>query len=640
MRLRPFLLIVPALLALALLATIAGCATPGATATAQAATFPTASVATTSAGPAQAAAVSPSDVAMVRNTVYYLASDDLAGRGIGSPGLDMAADYIAGRFAALHLRTLPGDDGYFQPFQYVRRVTVDPQTTFSLAATSAKLGSDYTVLPWSGAGSFSSTVAFVGYGVVNGAAHYDDYANIDVRGKVVLAMRFEPHDTKGHSRFTHDAFSPSAAFTAKARAAAEHGAVALLMVNPPLLHGDADGLMPFLYGSPMESPLPVIQIKQALADQILKSAAAPTLSELQTRIDSTGAPASRLLAGTAATGNVQLVRTGVLAKNVVALLPGTGPHANEYVIVGAHYDHLGRGGLGSLAPWSHAIHHGADDNASGTAAVLELADHLVRDGRLDRTIVLCCFSAEEEGMIGSSFFVAHPPVPLDRVVAMINMDMVGRVRNQTIYVGGDGTAANFGQILHDADAGSPLAVRDIGRGGFGPSDHMSFALKHVPVLFLFSGMHRDYHTPTDTADKVNYPGIVETADLARRLVDEMAAMPREAYVDKYDNDGLNLFATASIGSAPPVVLGVEPDYASMQTQAGVRISSTTPGLPAQAAGLREGDVIVQIGATKIANLMDLMAFLSVAKPGETVTIVVMRDKQRIEAPTTLAERKG
>jgi peptidase M28-like protein/PDZ domain-containing protein len=243
-------------------------------------------------------------------------------------------------------------------------------------------------------------------------------------------------------------------------------------------------------------------------------------------------------------------------------------------------------------------------------------------------------------MIGSSFFVAHPPVPLDHVVGMINMDMVGRVRNQTIYVGGDGTAADLLQLLHDADAGSPLAVRGIGRGGFGPSDHMSFALKHVPVLFLFSGMHRDYHTPTDTAEKINYPGIVETADLARRLVDEMATMPRESYVDKYDNEGLNLFATASIGSAPPVVLGVVPDYASMQAQAGVRISSTTPGMPAQAAGLREGDVIVQIGATKIANLMDLMAFLSDAKPGQTVTIVVMRDKQRIEAPTTLAERKG
>jgi hypothetical protein len=636
MRLRPFLPIVPALVGLLLLCATTGCAAPGGT-SATAATAP----AIAASAPAQAAPVSTSDVAAVRDTVYYLASDDLAGRGIGSPGLDMAADFIAQHFAALHLRTLSGDDGYFQPFGYVQRVSVDAKATyFSLAGIKAKRGTDFTVLPWSGAGSFSSTVAFVGYGAVNDATSYDDYANIDVRGKVVLAMRFEPHDTKGHSRFTHGAFSPSAALTAKARAAADHGAVALLVVNPPLLHGEDDPLIPFMFGSPMESPLPIIQIKRDLADQLLKSAAAPTLGELQTRIDLTGAPASRSLSEVAASGDVQLVRDQIRAKNVVALLPGSGPHANEYVIVGAHYDHLGLGGPGSLAPWSHAIHHGADDNASGTAALLDLADHLVRDGRLDRSVILCCFSAEEEGMIGSSFFVAHPPVPLDHVVGMINMDMVGRVRNQTIYVGGDGTAADLPQLLHDADAGSPLAVRDIGRGGFGPSDHMSFALKHVPVLFLFSGMHRDYHTPTDTAEKINYPGIVETADLARRLVDEMATMPRESYVDKYDNEGLNLFATASIGSAPPVVLGVVPDYASMQALAGVRISSTTPGLPAQAAGLREGDVIVQIGATKIANLMDLMAFLSDAKPGQTVTIVVMRDKQRIEAPTTLAERKG
>jgi PA domain-containing protein len=349
-RLCPFLPIVPALVGLLLLCATTGCTAPGGI-SATAATAP----AIAASAPAKAAPVSASDVAAVRDTVYYLASDDLAGRGIGSPGLDMAADFIAQHFAALHLRTLSGDDGYFQPFGYVQRVSVDAKTTsFSLAGIKAKLGTDFTVLPWSGAGSFSSTVAFVGYGAVNDAAGYDDYANIDVRGKVVLAMRYEPHDTKGRSRFTHGAFSPSAALTAKARAAADHGAVALLVVNPPLLHGDDDPLIPFMFGSPMESPLPIIQIKRDLAQQLLKSAAAPTLGELQTRIDLTGAPASRLLSGAAASGDVQLVRDQIRAKNVVALLPGSGPHAGEYVVVGAHYDHLGRGGPGSLAPWSHA----------------------------------------------------------------------------------------------------------------------------------------------------------------------------------------------------------------------------------------------------------------------------------------------
>lgn len=620
-------------------ALLAGCAAPAANSP------PTTAPTADSAAPPVLGAVptrlpAAADVADVRGSVEYLASDALEGRGVGSPGLELAADFIANRFTSLHLRTLPGDDGYFQPFPYLRHLTINPRCALTVGGVVKKLGTDFSPLAFSGQSTFGGTVVFVGYGVAAANEHYDDYAGIDVRGKIVLAMRFEPHDPKGHSRFTHDDFSNAATFAAKAKSAADHRAMALLIVTPPQYHGDVDSLLPFTSGNAAEAPLPVIQITRTLADEILKTAGTPALVDLQQQIDSSGAPASRALGDVRVAANVQLDRTEVTVKNVIALLPGEGPHANEYVVVGAHYDHLGHGGMGSLAPWSHAIHHGADDNASGTAAVMDLADHLVRDGRLSRSVIFCSFGAEEEGMIGSSWFIGHPPVPLDHIVAMLNMDMVGRVRNQMLFVGGAGTAANLQQVLDDADAGSPLTLHTIGRGGFGPSDHMPFAMARVPVIFLFSGMHRDYHTPNDTADKVNFTGIAETVDLAERIVDELATMPRQPYVNKYDNEGLNFFATANIGSGPRTQLGVVPDYNSMQTTGGVRITGTTPGTPAEAAGLRDGDVIVQVGTTKIANLMDLSAFLSDAKPGDKVTITLLRDNQRIEAQTTLTERKG
>jgi Zn-dependent M28 family amino/carboxypeptidase len=309
------------------------------------------------------------------------------------------------------------------------------------------------------------------------------------------------------------------------------------------------------------------------------------------------------------------------------------------------------------------IHNGADDNASGTTAMLALASELARRGKPQRSILFIAFTAEEEGLLGSRHFVEHSPVPLKQIVGMLNLDMVGRIRTaaehrassttrQTttaeaatqdspagvLYVGGAGTAASFDDIVKQADARSPLVVRDIGRGGIGPSDHTSFALKRIPVLFFFSGLHGDYHRPSDDPEKINYDGLAEVVDFAADVVTRMAASPRQAYVQSSDASRMRV----GMGQRTGVVLGVVPDYSSTDPSGGgVVISGTTPGSPAEAAGLKPSDKIVRVDEKKIHNLYDLTDVLAGGKPGQKVKLYVIRDAttQPIEIEATLAARK-
>ncbi len=578
----------------------------------------------------------PAEVSELRQDVYYLASDPLEGRGVGTHGLDEAADFLANHDRSLGLRTLPGLDGYFQPFTFTLAATVGPRTSLQLNGVTLERGKDFNSLPISASGDFSGPIVFVGYGITDPSHTYDDYAGLDVRGKIVLAMRFEPHNNIGQSRFTNSLeWSASSALMVKAENAKRHGAVALLLVNPPTYHGIDLLLVPTLPHAP-QAGLPVLQLKQTAIAKYLD------LKSLQSRIDTDGKPHSSPLDGITVSGTVDLVRKQTTVKNVIACLPGFGPHADEYVVVGAHYDHLGHGGFGSLAIGSRAIHHGADDNASGTAAVMELAERLTRAGRLQRSILFCNFTAEEEGLVGSAYFVNHCPVSLSRIVAMLNLDMVGRIRDDRLYIGGAGTCDAFDSILSSADAGLPLNLHDsgpyIGRGGFGPSDHMSFAQKKIPVLFLFSGMHADYHRPTDTAEKVNYDGIDQAVELSARIVNEMAVMPHQPYIAKFDS----LASMGGVGDSNGrrAALGVIPDYGTDDMTPGVRIMGTHPGSAAEKAGMRSGDILIQIGASRIDSLNDLEEYLEKAKPGEKVNLIFLREKQRIEAAAVLTERAG
>ncbi|HEY1628894.1 MAG TPA: M20/M25/M40 family metallo-hydrolase, partial [Tepidisphaeraceae bacterium] len=525
---------------------------------------------------------------------------------------------------------------YFQPFMMNAATSAGPDNILKSGDAAFILFQQYAPLGFSAQGKFSAPLAFAGYGISSKDRNYDDYASLDVKDKVVLILRYEPHNEKGESRFEKDGFSSVASLGAKAKTAADHGALAVLLVNPPNFHGNDDQLIPIARGG-AKSTIPFIQITRKVADDLLKQGGSDkNLQQLQTQIDATGKPASFTLQNITIAGNIDIQHRKVQVKNVLAYLPGT-VHPDEFIVIGAHYDHLGHGGPASLAPNSTDIHHGADDNASGAAAVLDVAEKISRSGPRDRSILFICFTGEEEGLLGSDYFVAHPPIELKQIVAMLNMDMVGRLRNQTLYTSGEGTAASFESMLQQDDAGLSLQLKSIGRGGFGPTDHQSFAAKKIPVIFFFTGMHSDYHRPTDTADKINYAGLAEVSEFAERVVDSLATMPRQQYVGKYDSQGLTIAGYGSRG--PSVTLGVVPDYGTDESTVGVRITGTSENSPAEKAGLKDGDIIVQIADQKIDNLYDLSDFLAKAKAGEQVSVFVLRDKQRIELHATLAERK-
>jgi hypothetical protein len=581
----------------------------------------------------------------MHKSVAYLASDDLEGRMIGTPGIDHAADYIATVFSKLGLQSLPGLDGYFQHFDLVTRTDPDPQkSSLKIAGKTLKLNDDFLPLRMSAQTSATGQVVFAGYGIEDAKQKYNDYAHLDIKGKIVLLMRFEPHDATGKSRFAeNDDWSVDATIAQKVRLASDHGAAGIILVNPPLHHDD-EGLIPFTRRDGLSSPVPLVQITVGTANDLLKQGGAPDLKTLQSQIDQEQKPHSIELKDVSADISFAIQQTHKQVENVAAILPGKGAHADEYIVIGAHYDHLGHGGPGSLALWSHGIHHGADDNASGTTAMMELADRFAHAGPQSRTLVFIAFTAEEEGLLGSQHFVSHSPIVLEKVAAMLNLDMVGRVSDEKLLIGGKGTAPNFAQLIADADAGLPLKLGEFGKGGIGPSDHTSFALKKIPVLFFFSGLHLDYHRPTDTADKINYDGMDQVVDLGERVVKALATMPRQKYNGSFDASGLAQMAGPATGPSNPsgarASMGAIPDYAQGEdAKGGMRIGGIMPGSPAEKAGLRQGDLVTRFNADKIENMMDYTNALAGARPGQTARLSVVRDGKKMELEATLSTRK-
>ncbi len=580
----------------------------------------------------------PTTAPATRETVGYLASDALEGRGVGTEGLNLAAQYIADQFRRDGLKPLPMFDGYFQRFEMTTGAFIAKGTNVMLNGDPLVLDTSFRPLGFSATGTFDAPVMFVGYGVVSEKHGYDDFAGVDVKGKVALAMRFEPHNEQGKSRFDADGYSDAATFKSKANAAAEHGAVALLVVNPPTYH--QEGLVPFAgQFTEARANIPVINISIEAANALLNKAGADDLKGLQAKIDAAGEPASMNLKDATVSGDVRIEIRRVPVTNVAAVAPGRGKLKDEYVVVGAHYDHVGKSRMFSRGSKEGEIHNGADDNASGVSAMLGMAHAYAqrRNGTDRRSIIFIAFTAEEWGLIGSRHFVENPPVPLAQISAMLNMDMVGRVRNDILFVSGTGTAAGLDAIVSEADAASPLNVK-VNPSGFGPSDHASFVMKKIPALFFFSGTHPDYHRPSDDADKINYDAIGHVVSLGRDIVDDLATAPRMTYLATTRGADPHGMATGGGPAGAGVTLGVVPDYTSMESTTGVRITGTSPGSPAEAAGLQDGDVLTRFGDKKIDDLHDLTAALRAAKAGETVKLKVKRDGKDMDVDATLAQR--
>jgi hypothetical protein len=595
-------------------------------------------------GCAGSAGVSP-DARYQKETVRYLASNHLEGRGPGTRGLDRAGDFIANEFRRAGLK--PGNgDSYFQNFEWNAGFKLSGTTRLSLGEMALAVNEQYRPNSSSARGKeFSGEVVFAGYGIASERRGYDDWAGLEVKDKVVLVLRYEPRTPEGKSRFAESGeWSNEAAMMTKVSEAQKRGAAAVLIVNPPVVGGRGGGgdedALPAFSGRGRGSRLPVVQVKRAALDAALAKAGQPTLAELAGAIDSTGKPASRALAGLKAGGRVDTEPNKVPVRNVMAILPGSGARAQEFVVVGAHYDHLGFGGSGSLTPGSTDIHPGADDNASGTTAMLTIARRMAASPTPpERSILFQAYTVEEQGLIGSAYWVKNPTVPIASVAYMLNLDMVGRLKENVVRHGGEGTAAPLDGVLAEAFAGSELLPRTMGRGGFGPSDHASFAAARIPVIFLFTGLHPQYHRPTDTADTINFPGMLKVTDVAQKVLLGLTKAPKSAYNVESDRQRQDVQRAdqEDAPARPRVGLGLVPDMGG-EGGRGMKIDGVLPGSAAERAGMKAGDVLLELSGKPVDTVEDLQGVYENHQPGDKVKAKIRRGEAVMELEVTFAAR--
>ncbi len=562
----------------------------------------------------------------IENDIRTLAAPNMEGRGLGTKGIGLAANYIEQRLRALGLQPAFGKS-YRQPFPVKTGVSMGSRNSLEGVAAT-----DWTPLGFSSPGTFSGPIAFVGYGIDATPIGYNDFDGIDLKGKVALMMRYEPQEKDDTSKFDGRKPSRWSAMRYKVLQARERGAVAVIFTTGPLQDEGKDKVPPLVNDGP-ESPagIPVLQVKTSVAQRW-----AGDLLAWQKQVDADLKPRSRVL-DTTIRGVADVKPQFDNGENLVGVLPGRGALANEIVVLGAHYDHLGYGGEGSMKPNARAIHPGADDNASGDAGVLNAAE-LLRDSLAKvtnrRTIFFALFSGEERGLAGSGYFVGHPPVPMSRVVGMVNLDMIGALREDKITAFGTDSAPEWKALVDAAGAGSSLKITETG-DGYGPSDQTSFYAAKVPVLHFFTGAHERYHTPEDIADAVNFAG---EARIVKVIANVMAPLARGEVTPAY----------ARSSSAPAMqgdsrgygaYLGTVPDYSAMDaTTGGVLLSDVRPGSPAEKAGIKGKDRIVEIGGTRIENLYDMTYALQDHKPGDTVDVIVVREGVRTTLRATLSTR--
>lgn len=553
-----------------------------------------------------------------------------------------------------------------------------------------ELGRDFTPLSLGKNGSFASGIVFAGYGISAKDLNYDDYASVDVTDKVVIILRKEPRPNDPNSPFDGTQPSQYSFFTAKEANAALHKAAAIIFVNDlstvEQAKADkhkivADALDKF---SDLDSrwtdvlkrndPAEVAQLRADLkmsinslaaaeakldqssdqlvevnaagramsqdrvptfsctreaVDKLLKASMGQTLAELEADIDQDLKPRSTELAGWTADGETLVEQKEIVARNVIGLFPGKGDLAKEIVVVGAHYDHVGMGGAGSLAPGTIAVHNGADDNASGTTTMLEVAHRLSQNSATNRrTIVFMAFSGEERGLLGSAHYVRNPRFPLEDTVAMVNMDMVGRLSENYLTIFGTGTATEFDSLI---DKLNEKYKFDLNKdpAGRGPSDHQSFFEKKIPVFHFFTGLHNDYHRPSDDFDKINLNGMVRITDMVTELVEILVTQEtKPTFTDVRGVGNVN-----ARPSKPRAILGVQLKTEAVDGKWGIQ--QVVPDGAAAGAGLMAGDIVVSVAGKPIVERDDITKILSEKRPGDKVEVKIIRDGQEKAVEVTL-----
>jgi hypothetical protein len=559
--------------------------------------------------------------------IRWLADPAREGRGVGTAGLDAAGAYIEERFRALGLKPAGDGGGYRQVFQVRTGVTVEPATALKVGGTTVARDA-FEPAGFSGSGKAAGQLVLAGYGIRDEGAGVDDYAHVDVRGKIAVVRRFVP-DLPAFA--APDKQRRAGDIRQKAWLAREKGAKALIVVDLPQRPANAAPDWHAPDESPLPHPRPEGTGDAGIPVVLVKRAAlAPAVEKLER--------------GQRVTGDldVALTFTSKPAFNVLGRLPAAAPEGRQpgVLVVGAHYDHLGYGEHNSLAPDSHLPHVGADDNASGTSTMMEVARQLsARPAALGRDVVFAAFSGEEEGVLGSTHFTRTPPAGLAvaEVRAMINLDMVGRMRENRATILGGQSATEWPALLEAACGEARIECAPSPTGGFGPSDQMPFYAASVPVVHFFTGSHSDYHKPSDTADKINAAGAAQIGVAVVALATRVSTRPEPLTLEKMQApppEGDQRAWNASLGTIP--------DYAGPPGGvAGVLLAGVRPGGAAEKAGLRRGDILVRLGPHPIGSVEDLMYALNASKPGETVTATVRREGKELHLPVTFQEgRRG
>jgi hypothetical protein len=646
----------------------------------------------------------------LRDDVKKLASDDWEGRGLGTKGIDQAADFLAAEFKRLGYNTELFDGTPFQKFNVTvsnklgkaerNNLAFEPTEKESASGQPLNmlpllLGKSFTPLSIGGSGKVDLPIVFVGYGISSKDDKYDDYEGVDVKNKAVIILRHEPQQKNPHSPFDGTSDSMHAPLMKKVSNAYQHGAAAVLFVTDEVeirgkvaaqrkrwqealekaktefdslakvknddlealdeerlrlmrvieklktqgtdLGTEFDPLLPFERGDASDSRrLPVVHVRRLLIDQLFKASGHPTLAKLEEEIDKDLKPQSFEVKGYRLQGEVQVERVDAEVKNVVAVMEGEGPLADETIVIGAHYDHLGRGDAGSLQVGSKEIHNGADDNASGTAVLLDIARRLAGK-KLPRRIVFIAFTGEERGLLGSGHYVHNALYPLSKTVAMLNMDMVGRLKNDDLVVYGTGTAKEFDALvtkLNDRDPFHFTIKRE--PGGFGPSDHASFYAAKIPVFHFFTGLHNDYHRPSDDIDKLNIEGMRRIGEFVTEFALAIANEPKPPEYQQAGSEKFGRGGTEKKGSRP--YFGSIPDLGS--TAEGYALQGVAKDGPAEKGGLKAGDIIIGVAENKIGNLDDFDSALRKFKGSDVVEITVKRDGKEQKFKVTLDPPKN
>ena len=551
--------------------------------------------------------------------IKYLASDNLNGRLPGTTGSKLAIDYISKHWEAQGVEPA-GTKGYKQPFSFINNVSLGKRNILRIRNSRKQyiVQKDFIPLGSSGNGSINEDVVFIGYGLdINDSLSWRDYENVDVQGKWVLLLLDGPDGDSPHSPYGRHKTLYNKIIVAR-----DHGAGGVLFMNR-LQTIDENNLRTLQYRqSSSTAGLPVIQITHSLANEILINHG-QSIAELRSKLDEQLTPLS-FPVDCKVSANVNLKFGKETATNLIGFIEGNDPVLkDEYIVVGAHFDHLGLGGRrsGSLNPDTLIIHNGADDNASGTAGILELSYKFMSNRHLlKRSLLVVCFDAEEKGLLGSKYYVKNPARNISNTAMMVNMDMIGRLNDKPVVIGGVGSSGNFVNIIAGASNRHTLEIEtNMGGMDFGRSDHASFYRENIPVLFFFTGAHEDYHKPTDDWDKIDYKGEKKILDFIYDLIIDVSQLEKKpAFVEIETNTGNNQNPVFK------VTFGIIPAYGSQKVGLEIDGLSKKDG-PAAKAGMKKGDIITAINGKDVRNIYDYMARLTDLKPGQKVKVTINRD---------------